>query len=485
MKQLPMHLSRYRTAAALLCILAFLIGLYPVEAMAQQADYDPSYPQNLLPEHLSCSSAILVEAETGEVIFEKNADARIYPASTTKILTAYLGLLYNAENPDLQVTVSASAMDVGEGSSMIPLSFGETLRFEDLIYATVLRSGNEGANVIAETVRGSIPAFADMMNEAAESFGCVATHFTNPHGLHDENHYSTARDMSVIARAAMKDETFRDIVRRDRYEMPEDNIYKARTLYTNNRFMRNTADNAETYYPEGIGIKTGNTSAAGYCYIGAAKRKDVTLIACVFHARSDTARYTDTIKLLEYGFTQYTGISIAELYTRNPRVVDIAHYALTDSNLGRLTLALREIQADGDDKLVTSMSNIDYLAHHLNDITITEYTRAFSAPINEGEVMGTLTYYDSNGRPVVYELLATRSIARRPQLAPSIEDIIAYTDSDGNPFPRLTFEFVMLYIALPLLVIFLIVRFFHRLRHRKTRKKKRLRNIEPQERYFR
>ena len=99
--------------------------------------------------------------------------------------------------------------------------------------------------------------------------------------------------------------------------------------------------------------------------------------------------------------------------------------------------------------------------------------------------MGTLTYYDSNGRPVVYELLATRSIARRPQLAPSIEDIIAYTDSDGNPFPRLTFEFVMLYIALPLLVIFLIVRFFHRLRHRKTRKKKSLRNIEPQERYFR
>ena len=99
--------------------------------------------------------------------------------------------------------------------------------------------------------------------------------------------------------------------------------------------------------------------------------------------------------------------------------------------------------------------------------------------------MGTLTYYDDSGKPTVYELLATRSIARRPQLAPSIEDIIAYTEADGNPFPRLSFEFVFFYILLPLFVIFMIIRFFRRLRHRKTRKKKRIRNIEPQERYFR
>ena len=99
--------------------------------------------------------------------------------------------------------------------------------------------------------------------------------------------------------------------------------------------------------------------------------------------------------------------------------------------------------------------------------------------------MGTLTYYDDQGRPTVYQLLATRSIARRPQLAPSIEDIIAYTESDKNPFPRLTFEFAFFYIFLPLFVIWLIVRFFKRLKQRHTRKKKRHREIEPQERYFR
>ena len=473
---------------ALLCALLLLAGLLPHSALAQQADYDPSYPQLLLPEHLSGSSAILIEADSGEVIFEKNADARIYPASTTKILTAYLGLLFN--DPERRVVVSASAMDIPEDSSTIPLSYGEELRFEDVIYATMLKSGNEGANVIAETVSGSIPAFVDLMNLAAENLGCTATHFVNAHGYHDEGHYSTARDMATIARYAMQDATFRDVVNRAAYTMPEDNIYKERTLTTNNRFMNNTADNAETYYPEGVGIKTGNTSAAGYCYVGAATRNGVTLISCVYHARSDVARYTDTIKLMEYGFTQFIGVSIPELYTRNPRVVDIAHYARDDANLGKLTLALRQVPSEdgqqGSDKVVTSMGNIDYLAHHLNDITITEYTRAFNAPVEEGEVMGTMTYYDENGLPTVYELVATRSIERRPQLMPTIEDIIAYTDADPNPFPRLNFEFVGLYIVLPLLVIILIIRFFHRLKHRKKRKnKKRLRNVEPQERYFR
>ena len=481
MKLILYRLIRRQIPAALLLLL-LLAGLCAPAALAQQPEYDANYPENLLPEHLSASSALLIEADTGEVIFEKNADARVYPASTTKILTTYLGILLN--DPERQVTVSATAMDIPADSSTIPLSYGEVLRFEDVLYATMLRSGNEGANVIAETVSGNIPAFVQLMNEAAENFGCTGTHFANPHGYHDEDHYTTPRDMATLARIAMQNATFRDIANQSDYVMPDDNIYQMRRLVTNNRFKLNTADNANTYYPEGIGIKTGNTSAAGYCYIGAAERDGVMLISCVFHARSDEARYTDTIKLMEYGFTQFKGVSIAELYTRNPRVIDIAHYALSDSNLGKLTLALRQVSNEGSDRIVTSSGNIDYLSRHLNDITITDYTRAFSAPIQEGEVMGTLTYYDEDGRPTVYELLATRSIARREQLIPTLDDIRAYTDSDPNPFPRFTFEFGLFYVFLPLFVLFLIIRFFHRLRHRKRRKKKRIRNIDPQERYF-
>ena len=173
-----------RRLHAAVCLLLLFSLLFP--SFPARADYDPANPANLQPEDLTCSSAILVEAGTGEVIFEKNADAIIYPASTTKILTTYLGLMLN--DPDRIVTVSPSAMDVPDDSSLIPLSIGEQVRLEDVMYATMLMSGNEGANVIAETVAGSIFNFVNLMNNAAQSFGCISTHFANPHGYHDENH---------------------------------------------------------------------------------------------------------------------------------------------------------------------------------------------------------------------------------------------------------------------------------------------------------
>ena len=461
------------------CLLMLLVLLTP--ALPARAEYDPSAPENLKPEDLTCTSAILVEADTGEVIFEKNADALIYPASTTKILTTYLGILTN--DPNRIVTVSPAAMDIPADSSTIPLSIGEQVRLEDVMYATMLKSGNEGANVIAEAVGGSIWNFVNVMNNAAQSFGCLSTHFVNPHGYHDENHYSTARDMCTIARIAMKNDTFRDIVRQANYIMPQDNIYSERNLITNNQFVNNI-DN-RTFYPEGIGIKTGNTAAAGYCYVGAAERNGVTLISCVYHATSDSARYTDTIKLMDYGFTQFVGISIAELYRINPKVVDISQYALDDSGLGKLTLGLKQVSSEGSDSIVVSAANRDYLTHHLGDITITEYTRGFTAPVEAGEVMGTMTYYNNQGQATVYELVATRSIERRERAAPTLEEIAAYSAADPNPFPRFTFEFALLYIALPLIALFILFRLIHGLFHRKPKKRKKLNSFEPQNRFYR
>ena len=466
------------------CLLLLFSLLWPVLPLrSARAEYDPGRPEDLKAEDLTCRSAILVEADTGEVIFEKNADALIYPASTTKILTTYLGLLL--DDPDRIVTVSAAAMDIPSDSSTIPLSIGEQVRMEDLLYATMLRSGNEGANAIAEAVGGDVFNFVHLMNKAASSFGCISTHFANPHGYHDENHYSTAREMCTIARIAMQNETFRDIVRRDAYIMPEDNIYSERKLPSNNQFVNSS--NGETYYRYGIGIKTGNTTAAGYCYVGAAEKDGVTLISCVYHASSDAARYTDTIKLMQYGFTQFRSVSIQDLYRSNPKVVDISHYALDDGNLGKLTLELRlqSQEAENADYVVVSPANRDYLTHHLSDITITEYTREFSAPVTAGEVMGTMTYYNSKGEATVYDLVATRNIGRRERVAPTLDEIAAYSASDPNPFPRFTFEFALLYIVLPLAGLFLLYRLLHSLFHRKPKKKKKLNNLEPQNRFYR
>lgn len=465
-----------RLACVLLAVL-FLCVSFP---KAAQSEYDPNLPEYLSADDLTASSAILIEAESGDVIFEKNADAQMYPASTTKIMTAYLALLN--DDPDAMVTVSASAMDVPSDSSTVPLAVGEEMRLEDLINATFITSGNDGANAIAEAVSGSIPAFVELMNTAAYNFGCTGTHFNNAHGYQDEYHYTTARDMAIIARVAMQNEKFRELAAMTGYDLPKDNIYKARHVTLKNDFLR-----GDKAYPYGIGIKTGtlSLSTAGYCYVGAAEKDGVTLISVVFHATTDQARFTDTVRLMDYGFSQYMSTSVQDLYALNPKVVDISYYALNDEDLGKLTLALKKVSSEGNDTFVTSSTNMDYLSRHLSDITITEFTREFAAPIEKGEVMGTLTYYNDQQEATVYELIATRSIERREKLAPTLDDIAAYTEADPNPFPRFTLEFALLYIVLPVAALLLLINLFRRLILKKGKRKPKIHTVEPTERYYR
>ena len=173
--------------------------------------YDETHPENLSPDQLYALSAILISADTGEVIFEKDPDTVRYPASMTKIMTVLLGIMM-VDDVYRYVTVSETAVDIPADSSSMHLSAGEEIRFIDVLYGTMLVSGNDGANVIAETVSGSIPEFVELMNTTASMFGCMNTHFVNPHGYHDDNHISTARDIAVISRQAMQNELFCEIV---------------------------------------------------------------------------------------------------------------------------------------------------------------------------------------------------------------------------------------------------------------------------------
>ena len=464
----------------LVCALLAFCCMVRLFALPARAEYNAETPEYLLEEDLTATSAILIEADSGEVIFEKNADRVMYPASTTKILTVYLALLLYGDRLDEKFIVSASAMDIPSDSSTIPLSIGEEVSLRDVLNATMIRSGNDGANVIAEAVGGTIPQFVQMMNQTAKSLGCTSTHFNNAHGYHDENHYTTARDMAIIAREAMTNEYFRQIVNQSGYRMPADNIYsKARNLTSTNYMLINSAD-SETYYPYCIGIKTGHHSAAGYCFVGAAEKDGVTLISVVFHSSSEKASFTDTTKLMEYGFSQFTSVSIADIYALNPKTVDISYYSADDSNLGKLPLALKKVSSEGSDAIVTSKSNITYLSQHLSEITTCEFTREFEAPIEAGETMGTLTYYNANKEATVYELVATRSIARRERVAPTVEEIIAYTEADPNPFPRFTLEFAAIYIALPIFCIILLIRLLVRLLSKKKGKSKK-KKIKPKQ----
>ena len=477
-----------RRLLALLLSAALLITALPPAALAAEAapnteedvwvdpvlsenaiPWDEKHPELLDPSMLYAQSAILIEASTGEVLFEKNADEILYPASTTKILTCYIALQMADLENDL-VTISQNAIDlVPPTYATIPVRAGEELPMKDLIAATLVRSGNEGANAIAEYLSGSISNFAVLMNQTAAMLGCSQdTQFANPSGAHDPNHYTTVRDMSIIARAAMKNPTFRDFVKLNTYAMPAtDGVnggHPQRTLVGGTHILDPEND---YYYPDAIGVKTGFTNPAGYCFVGAAKRGGIELLSVVFYS-SRRGRWTDTKKLMEYGFTQVESISPESLYAEEPRTIDIVGFSLDDAQHGQLTLGIRAVDDSKDMTIVGNSAKINLLRENFSEVSAIRWTREFRAPINVGDVMGILTFYSETGGTAEYELVATRSIAKRENAPPTLEQIEAYTAADENPWPRFSWD-LLVPPGVLLLILIWITRFIRR--HRKKRVK--------------
>ena len=468
--------------AALLCV-----SWHLPSALADE--YDARYPENLAEGHLTATAAILIEQDTGQVIFEKNADERMYPASTTKILTVWLALMIANELPeglDTKIPVSANATNLAPDESSAKFAIGEEVRLIDLCNAAILVSGNDAATAIAEGLSDSVDGYVQRMNNAAYSLGCLNTHFVNANGLHDENHYTTARDMAQLTKVAMENEEFRTIVRRTEYTLPRDNIYRSRTIRNGNNFVAKPDEEKKQgrYYPDSTGVKTGTTSAAGNCLVASASRGGVSLIAVVFGATSDGSRYEDAKKLMEYGFTQIISTSVEEIYLDNPRVIEIRGFDMQDPDVGQLKLNLRKKSTNASDLIITNQEGLVRWKQNFNNLTVTEFTRELTAPVTAGEVMGTLTYYGGEGEPVVYDLIASRSIAARESLAPSIDQIIEEAEKDPNPFPRVTPELVVVYLVLPAAAVFLVVHLLKKiLLLIKNRKK--VESYKPNSRYFR
>ena len=279
----------------------------------------------------SAVSAILIEAETGAVISEKNADERRAMASTTKIMTAILTI--EAGELDKEFTVDSYAILV-EGTSMGLLE-GDRVSRRDLLYGILLPSGNDAANAAAVSVGGSISAFVKMMNEKAEKLGLDDTHFANPSGLDADGHYTTARDLAALAAYAMKNETFREIVSCRSKTLEYGNPPYSRTLYNSNKML--------SKYEGAIGIKTGFTDNARRCLVSAAERDGVMLIAVTL---SDADDWNDHIKMLDYGFSRVksypleTGCTAVTSVVGSGKTVGVyaesAQLALTSKNRERL-----------------------------------------------------------------------------------------------------------------------------------------------------
>lgn len=247
----------------------------------------------LLPPTVSAKSAILFNARTGDIIYEKGKDDKAYPASTTKILTALITIeTLEKYHSDISQKVKVPKEAVGVEGSSIYLKPNEEITIEDLLYGLMLRSGNDAATALAYIIGGTEENFVDMMNVRASELGCKNTHFTNPSGLFDENHYTTAFDMALISQAAMKNETFRTI-------SAAQNWQSSRT--TEDYPFFTNKNKVIFQYEGGNGVKIGYTEKSGRTLVASALRDETQLICVVMNAPD---WFNDSYKLMDYGFDE-------------------------------------------------------------------------------------------------------------------------------------------------------------------------------------
>ena len=281
-----------RLVLAVLCCLIILAAALPARAEGAL--------------QLASQAAVLMDADTGVVLYEKNMHDTMYPASITKIMTALLAL--QRLEPEQVLTVSQTAVNaVPRTSSHISLQAGERLTVDDALYAIGMESANDAANVLAEAVSGSLEAFAEEMTRQAQALGAMNTHFANANGLPDSRHFTTAYDMALITAAALKQEGLATYFSTVNYTFPATNLSAARSFSNKNRLLP-----GGQYYYEGVLMaKTGWTTSAQGTFAAVVKQGDTTLVAVALKSPLLEDKYKDTHKLMDYGFTHYSAIKVS------------------------------------------------------------------------------------------------------------------------------------------------------------------------------
>lgn len=351
---------------------------------------------------ITAKAYILIEMKTGQVLAEKNADERRSPASTTKIMTALVAL----ENADLddEMTASANAINsVPYDYVTAGIKVGETLKFKDLLDLMMITSANEASNIIAENVSkdGTMEGFTELMNQKAAELGLTGTHFTNSSGQEDEDHYTTARDLAVLAREAMKLDAFREVVGRTDFKMPDTNFrksneWKAGHLTYTNELLKSRSK----YYSKVTGIKTGYTELAGLCLVASAVNPDgLELISVVLGAEDKTHQFEDSQKLLEYGFKNFSYQQLAK------KGEYVARFEVADAVDGKKV----EIITNGDFSYILPL---DEEVRKNNLQIVKTFNEPFAAPIEQGQTVGKIEYIYGGKSIGTVDLVAKESIEK-------------------------------------------------------------------------
>ncbi|MBE3552326.1 MAG: D-alanyl-D-alanine carboxypeptidase [Kyrpidia tusciae] len=319
------------------------------------------------PPHLTAPSAVLMDAATGQILYEKGADDKRYPASMTKMMTLYLtfeAIHDGKAHLDDIVPISQNAYNTG--GSEVYLDPREKFTLKDMITFVAVHSANDAAVAIAEYVGGSVGQFVKRMNEKAQELGLTQTHFVNPDGLHDPNHYTTAMDMAILARHLIT-------------KYPEVLDYtKIHDMWIRNHtFNVSATNNLLGKYPGMDGLKTGFTDQAGYCLTATAQQGGVRLISVIMKDPDDQSRQTDTTALLDYGFKNFTPLSL--LKPGDPLDVKAE---VPDGVIESLPVTTQVPLAP----LVPEGTKADDL------VRTVQWTPGLKAPVAQGQQVGTVSY---------------------------------------------------------------------------------------------
>lgn len=357
------------------------IGTFGTYVLANNTNSEPD---------INAESALLIDNKTNKVLYSKDMNRKMFPASTTKILTAILVL----ENHSLDEKVTASynaVMTIPSGYSTASIQIDEVLTVEQLLELLLVHSANDAANVLAEYTGGSIDSFVAMMNTKINELGLSDTHFTNPYGLQDNNHYTTAHDLAIIMQYCLKNDDFRKIAGQASCAIPSTNKSEPRKYSSTNELL--IAGNSN-YYPNLIAGKTGYTSEAGECLVSAAYNDNLELVGVILNSNN---RFKDTRSLYNYG---YTNFSIKNIVNEKDIITNVEVKNAT-KDTKNLNLLVSE--------------NIPVLANNSDDLSKIEpqitLNSDIKAPIEDGQVLGKVSY-SVNGITYSTDLIAANNVEK-------------------------------------------------------------------------
>ena len=332
---------------------------------------------------LECGAkgAVLIDAETGQILWEQNSHTHLPPASTTKVLTALLAL----EHGFLTDIYTVPEDFVNDGEASIWLEPGERQSLENLMYAMLLRSANDSAQIIAIGIAGSQEKFVAMMNEKAEALGLTDSHFVTPNGLHHDDHYTSAYDLAMITREAVKYPLFNQIVVTNRWQLPwADNDYD-RVVYNRNQLL--------DIYEYADGVKNGYTTEAGNCLVSSATKDGMRLIAVVLNCPN---MYEESKNIFEYGFATYERQEVAMSGAEYDKIL------VTKGKKKEISVII-----GGDAYLPVEKGK------RADIVTSAELPASLTAPVQKGDVIGQLTYENkTDGARITVPLLAGENVLK-------------------------------------------------------------------------